>query len=229
MEEQLADRRDAVRSRLRTMRRGLQTLHRLRRRVGEDKAEQRKAVSTKLIAAAAATIRQVERIRTVLQGVSGERTTRAQQLVAQIDHYRPLVQQVINQAERGVLEGRKVPAKDKLVSLFEAHARIIPRHKVGTDVEFGRLVVIDEVDGGIFTRSGVVSKTQQEKERERSWRRRYRWRAGIEGRLSSVRRDYGLWRCPDYGEEGSIRHIGWGIIASTLRHIGQHLAAKAGA
>jgi IS5 family transposase len=78
----------------------------------------------------------------------------------------------------------------------------------------------------VIPRSGVVSTTQQAKERSRSWRCRSRWRAGIEGRLSSLRRDYGLRRCPDHGEEGFIRHLGWGVIASNLRHIGQQLAAK---
>jgi hypothetical protein len=57
------------------------------------------------------------------------------------------------------------------------------------------------------------------------WRRRYRWRAEIEGRLSSFRRDYGLRKCPDHAEEGLVRHVGWGIIASNLRKIGRKLAA----
>lgn len=286
--EQLRGVRDAFRSRLRTMRRGLQVLHRLRRRVGEDKAEQRKAVYETLLRATEATVQQVERIRDALRDVGHEQRADAERLIGQIEHYRPLIQHVIDQAKRRVLDGRKVPAHEKIVSLFEPHTRIIPRHKGGADVEFGRMVVVDEVDGGIVTRfavledttaeqgqlapaldhhqllfgrpprvatgdrgvhapenervardagvkhlvipqSGVVSTRQREKEGARSWRRRYRWRAGIEGRLSSLRRDYGLRRCPDHGQEGFIRHIGWGIIASNLRHIGQHLAAKAGA
>jgi transposase, IS5 family len=285
VQDQLTGVRDAFRSRLRTMRRGLQTLHRLRRRVGEDKAEERKTVYETLLAATAATIKQAERIRDALQTVSGEGKAQAQRLIAQIDHVRPLIQQVISQARRRVMDGKKVPAKEKVVSLFEPHTRIVPRHKGGADVEFGRMVVFDEVEGGVVTRfavlkdktaeqgqlapaldhhrevfgraphlvtgdrgvhapgneqvarkagvkhlviprSGVVSDTQRAAERSRTWRRRYRWRAGIEGRLSSLRRDYGLRRCPDHGEDGFIRHIGWGVIASNLRHIGQHLAAK---
>jgi len=45
--------------------------------------------------------------------------------------------------------------------------------------------------------------------------------------LSSLRRDYGPKRCPDHREDGFIRHVGWDVIASNLRHIGQHLAATA--
>lgn len=284
VQEQLRDVQGAFRSRMRTMRRGLQRLHRLRRRIGEDKAEQRKGVYTKLLAATEATVRQAEQIRDALRAVSGEGKAQAQRLIAQIDHVLPLVRQVISQAQRRVLEGKKVPASEKVVSLFESHTRIIPRHKGGASVEFGRMVVFDEVEGGIVTRfamledktaeqgqlspalehhrqlfdrppriatgdrgvhaannervareagvkhlviprSGVVSEAQRAKEREHSWRRRYRWRAGIEGRLSSLRRDYGLRRCPDHGESGFVRHVGWGVMASNLRHIGQHLAA----
>lgn len=49
-----------------------------------------------------------------------------------------------------------MPAKEKLVSLFEPHTRIIPRHKGGATFDFGRLVVFEEVDGGIVTRVTVL-------------------------------------------------------------------------
>jgi transposase, IS5 family len=284
VQERLAGTRDAFRSRLRTMRRGLQTLYRLGRRKGEAVAEQRQAVYQTLLTATAATVRQVERIRHALQAVSREPGAAARPLIDQIDRFLPRIRQVIQQAQQRVLEGEQVPASAKVVSLFEPHTRIIPRRKGGATVAFGRLVVVDEVEGGIVTRfavlegktaeqgqlapaldhhrqlfgraprlvtgdrgvhapdnerlareagvahlviprSGPVGEAQRAKERSRSWRRRYRWRAGIEGRLSSLRRDYGLRRCPAHGEDGFIRHIGWGLIASNLRHIGQHLAA----
>jgi IS5 family transposase len=47
----------------------------------------------------------------------------------------------------------------------------------------------------------------------------------MEGRISSLRRDYGLRRCPVHGESTMARHIGWAVIASDLCDIGQHLAA----
>jgi IS5 family transposase len=281
VEEHLAGVRDAFRTRLRSVRRGLQALHRLRRRSGEDSAERRQGIYARMLAATRATVQQARRVRAALPA---EARTQGARLRERLDHFLPLVERVIDQAERRVLAGEQVPAPEKLVSLFEPHTRIIPRHKGGRAVEFGRLVVFDEVEGGIVTRfevladktaeqgqlapalahhqrvfgraphlvtgdrglhaadnersarqagvrhlviprSGQLTPAQRARERTPAWRRRYRWRAGIEGRLSSLRRDYGLRRCPDRGEAGLIRHVGWGVVASNLRHIGHELAA----
>jgi IS5 family transposase len=162
VQEQLGGVREVFRSRLRTMRRGLQQLHRLRRRQGEEKAEQRQAIYTTLLRATEATLRQVDQVQTALQAVDGAGRAKAERLLTQIEHYRPLVQQVIDQARRRVLARESVPASEKVVSLFEPHTRIIPRPKGGVDVAFGRLVVIDEVDGGIITRFTVLEDKTSE-------------------------------------------------------------------
>jgi transposase, IS5 family len=44
---------------------------------------------------------------------------------AKVEHYRPLIERIIAQSERRVLGGQPVPARDKLISLFEPHADII--------------------------------------------------------------------------------------------------------
>jgi IS5 family transposase len=54
---------------------------------------------------------------------------------SEVRHYLPLVERVIAQAERRVFAGEAVPAGEKLVSLFEAHADIIV--KGGRDVHYG--------------------------------------------------------------------------------------------
>jgi IS5 family transposase len=203
-----------------------------------------------------------------------------------LDYFLPLVGQVIQQARTRVLAGEQVPAQEKLVSLFEPHTRVLRRHKTGTPVEFGRQVVLDEVDGGIVTRFRVLGPGEMERhelapavahhravfgraphlvtgdrgfhvpgqetaleaagvrhvvvpaagrvpavrralERTRAWRRRYRWRAGIEGRIHSLRRDYGLRRCRAHGEVGLQRDVGWGLLASNLHHIATAQVARA--
>jgi hypothetical protein len=80
----------------------------------------------------------------------------AQRVRAGLAHFQPLVQQVIAQTERRVLAGERVPAVDKLVSLFEPHTAVIRRGKVPLEAEFGRKLLLDEVDGGLVARSVLL-------------------------------------------------------------------------
>src|SRR6266571_8777135 len=47
--------------------------------------------------------------------------------------------------------------------------------------------------------AGPVSEERQTLEHTRRWKRGYRWRAGIEGRIASLRRDYGWRKCAYHG------------------------------
>jgi IS5 family transposase len=68
----------------------------------------------------------------------------------------PLVQQAITQTTRRVLQGEAVPALEKVVSLFEPHTAIIRKGKPGQPTEFGRVIWLDEVEGGIISRYAVL-------------------------------------------------------------------------
>ncbi|HXY77907.1 MAG TPA: ISNCY family transposase [Candidatus Acidoferrales bacterium] len=59
----------------------------------------------------------------------------ALQLQAALARHRPLIAQIISQAERRVLQGAPVPADEKIVSLFEPHADIIV--KGGRGAQYG--------------------------------------------------------------------------------------------
>lgn len=67
--------------------------------------------------------------------------------------------------------------------------------------------------------AGPVSKERQALERTRSFRRGYRWRAGIEGRIASLRRDFGWRKSCSHGQDGMERWLGLGVMVSNLRHI----------
>ena len=54
---------------------------------------------------------------------------------AEFRHYRPLIERIIRQTERRVLQGETIAANEKIVSLFEPHADIIV--KGGREVEYG--------------------------------------------------------------------------------------------
>jgi IS5 family transposase len=243
--------REAFRSRVRAMRHGLRQLHRLLRLCGAAVAEQHQAIYQKLLTTASQMVRQAERVQQALSSVGEGQSTPAKEArrrQAQAEQVLPLVGRVIAQARTRVREGGKVAAADKVVSLFEPHSRVIPRHQGGAEVEFGRRVVLGEVEGGLMAhdhllgegesdrqaarpavrrhragcghpprllpgdrgthaakletparalgvqavvvpRSGPMSAAQRAGERERGWRRRYRWRAGVEGRISRLRRD----------------------------------------
>jgi IS5 family transposase len=201
---------------------------------------------------------------------------------------------VIDQTKRRVLLGQQVPASDKLVSIFEPHTAIIRKGKLGKPTEFGRVVWVDEVEGGIISRYAVLAgnpddatqlvpslehhinrfgrapdllvadrkvateanervakqrgvrrvvlpqgghktATRQAYERQRWFRRGRDWRAGIEGRISGLKRRHKLERCRYHGEDGMERWVGWGIITHNLRTIAQatvdaqkHLTAHTG-
>jgi transposase, IS5 family len=59
---------------------------------------------------------------------------------AELDHDLPIIERIITQIRRRVLDGEVVPAGEKLVSLFEPHADIIvkslPRRRPGVGVRF---------------------------------------------------------------------------------------------
>lgn len=62
--------------------------------------------------------------------------------LAALAHYLPLVDKVIDQANRRVLLGEKVPPDEKLYSLFESHTELIVRGKAGKPIEFGHKILI---------------------------------------------------------------------------------------
>jgi IS5 family transposase len=139
----------ACRSRLRSARRAAQALHRLLRRKSETKEQDQRRHYQKLIETAEQMVRQTERVVHVLDEQSG---SVAKRLREQAEQVVPLIKRVIAQTRSRVLEGKKVASADKVLSLFEPHTRAIPRHKGGAEVEFGRHVILDEIEGGIVTR-----------------------------------------------------------------------------
>lgn len=55
-----------------------------------------------------------------------------------------------------MVQGEQVPASEKLVSLFEPHTASIRKGKAGKPVEFGRVLWLGEVEGGIITQAKVL-------------------------------------------------------------------------
>jgi IS5 family transposase len=235
----------------------------------------------RLIAVTQQSVAQAKRVRAVL---GPEPDPAVKQLCQALDTLVPRVEQVITQAERRVLRGETVPAKEKLVSLFEPHTQIVKRGKSGRGVEFGRKVMLDEVEGGIISGYRILAEAGSDapylkeclenhqeqfgrapyllagdrsffspanealakdagvkrvaipyagkappervtEEKQRWFRAGYRFRAGIEGRISVTKRRFGLDCCRDHGEDGMGRWVGWGIVTSNLVQIARATAA----
>jgi IS5 family transposase len=79
-------------------------------------------------------------------------TDDARRVAERLDRVVPLVEQVVAQTTRRVLQGETVPASEKIVSLFEPHTAIIRKGKPGRPTQFGRVLWLDEVEGGVITR-----------------------------------------------------------------------------
>jgi IS5 family transposase len=281
VDERVAEQTSLFRQRLRSARRHLQQIVQTARRHGEEAADQLKEEYTHLVRIGRQMMQQAARVEAHLrQQADGA----AQHVAEQLGRLRPPVEQVIQQAQRRVLQGEQVPAKEKLVSLVEPHTAIIRKGKPGKPVEFGRVIWLAEVEGGIISEYQVLPgnaddaaqvprsldhhrrlfkkpprllagdrKTQTAaneayarqqgvqrvvlpkagwkagartaQERERWFKRGRNWRAGIEGRISGLKRQHKLKRCLYHGEVGMERWVGWGLIAHDLRTIAQALAA----
>jgi len=153
VKDRITNVQQTCRSRLRTARQVAQTLHRQLRRKAEDKEAQQKELSQKLLETTEHMVRQSQQVMAALAGQTGQQ---AKRLLRQATEVLPLVKRVITQTRRRVLEGKKMAWEQKVLSLFEPHTRAIPRHKGGALVEFGRQVVLDEVEGGIVTRYQIL-------------------------------------------------------------------------
>jgi IS5 family transposase len=79
----------------------------------------------------------------------------------------------------------------------------------------------------ILPKPGKKSEARKQHEKQRWFQQGRKWHAGIEGRISVLKRRDGLDRCHDHGEKGFARWVGWGVIASNLHVIGQKVAARA--
>ncbi len=67
--------------------------------------------------------------------------------IAEADHYRSLIGQVVDQTQRRVFFGETVPAGEKVVSLFEPHTDIIIKGR--REVEYGHKVTLSTGASGL--------------------------------------------------------------------------------
>jgi IS5 family transposase len=274
----LAD--EVFRNRIRSARK---TARQVRRLIARQK-EAGKQAYRKLVKITQQTVKQSKKVLETLAELSDDP---AQGLRDTLETFIPRAEQVIDQTIRRVFQDEKVPAEDKIVSIFEPHTAIIRRGKVGKPVEYGHKVWLDEVEGGIVTRWEVLdgnpndklqwvpsldahqqlfgkpptqasadrgvfsadneteaksrgiqqvvlpkpgrkSERRHQHEKQPWFRKARKWHAGVEGRISVLKRRYNLDRCLNHGQDGFQRWVGWGVIAHNLNKIGSTVVARSG-
>ena len=82
---------------------------------------------------------------------------------AEVAHYRPLIEQVIEHTERRVIHGESVPAKEKLFSVFETHTDIIKKRN--RDIQYGHKLNLTSGKSGLIL--DVVVETGNPADSER--------------------------------------------------------------
>jgi transposase, IS5 family len=152
--------RDRSRSAKRQMKRIMQTA----RQRGEEAATKMKTAYQRLLNIAQASVRQAKQVGATL----GEQAEQAERrLSEQLQQVVDLVERIASQTERRVLQGEQVPADEKVLSIFEPRTAVIRKGKPGQPVEFGRVLWLDEVEGGIISRYQVLSGNPPDSEQLR--------------------------------------------------------------
>lgn len=170
--------------------------------------------------------------------------------------------------------------KNRVVSVFDQHARPIRKGKLDKPTEFGRVVRLDQSDDGYITgyqvhignpgdasqvipavehhvavfghapegfagdrgmasanndrqlpklgvqtvslpRAGPIDDQRKVVEREPAFQDLKRWRAGIEGLISLMKRVFGWARCLFKGTVATEAWVDWSVLAHNLRRYGR--------
>jgi transposase, IS5 family len=101
-----------------------------------------------------------------------------------------------------------------------ARAGKVPR-TVTADRSYGEQSIEDDLRGlgvrhVVIPRKGKPGKARQATERRRAFRRTIKWRTGSEGRISTLKRQYGWDRTRLDGTEGARIWTGHGVLAHNL-------------
>jgi IS5 family transposase len=73
----------------------------------------------------------------------------------------------------------------------------------------------------VIPKRGYPSKARLKHEHKAWFLKGLHWHAGVEGRISVLKRAHGLGRCLNHGETGFQGWVGWGVIAGNLAVLGR--------
>jgi IS5 family transposase len=152
--ESVHERAALFRDRTRSARLVARNIQQTARRRGEAAINAMQQSYRHLVNVVEATVAQAQEVVERFQDASTPAVSQKCQTLAT---YLPHVKQALEQTIRRVFAHESVPAREKIVSLFEPHTCIIRRQKAGKDTEFGRKVWFDEVEGGLVTHWSILA------------------------------------------------------------------------
>ena len=209
----------------------------------------------------------IEKIHTITQELLASTNMAVYAIGLELNAKLPVMAQVVNVAERN-LQGEKVPATEKVLSIFEPHTELIMRGRREKPVEFGHKVLFSQcpekfitdycvfehspsdttllptvlerheetfgekprtisADKGFCPEEGELEELRDEVEYLSVPRRlrdmgdelmsmHQRFRAGIEGTISCLKRVFRLSRCCFRGFKGFCRAVGSAVFCHNL-------------
>jgi IS5 family transposase len=123
--------------------------------------------------------------------------------------------------------------KDQWIPSLDAHQQLFGKPPTQASADRGVFSTANETEAErrgiqrvVLPKPGKKSEQRCQKERHAWFRSARKWHAGIEGRISVLKRCYQLDRCLNHGEDGFQRWIGWGVIAHNLKKVGTTMTAR---
>jgi len=106
----------------------------------------------KLLSLVRVVLKQIDRALKAVK-LGGRSTPTTQKWIDDVEHYQTLMLKVIDQTQRRVINKEKVPASEKIVSIFEEHTDIII--KGARDIQYGHKVNLSTEVNGFITHFSI--------------------------------------------------------------------------
>ncbi len=164
-------------------------IERIAARKGADYQQRLKAPYRELLTLAQTVVDRAEALRIAIQKASAA-DPEVLGLDAELAVFIERTRHVCGTARRRVLEGEKVPNREKLFSLFETHTQLYKRGKANEPVQFGRQVLVYEDGAGFITHAYLLPREADDRDVVVDQTRRLQKRLG--GRIQQASFDRGF-------------------------------------
>jgi IS5 family transposase len=164
-------------------------IQRLAARKGAGYQERLKAPYRELLGLADTVVQRGEALRIAVTN-AGSLDPEVLGLDAELAVFLERTRHVCGTARRRVLEGQKVPNREKLFSIFEPHTQLYKRGKPAEPVQFGRQLLIYEDGAGFITHAYLLPRDAEDRDVVVDQTRRLQERLG--GRIQRASFDRGF-------------------------------------